>query len=87
MTHRPECTSETTALSHVIARLSNIALQDNPSIEKLGDLFANAKCAPRGPVVGQDRLKHCRSLRNEAEMRANRSPQAWFLALLTLLGA
>jgi len=81
MTHRPECTSETTALSHVIAR------QDNPSIEKLGDLFANAKCAPRGPVVGQDRLKHCRSLRNEAEMRANRSPQAWFLALLTLLGA
>jgi hypothetical protein len=29
--------------------------------QKVGDLFAGAKCVPCGPVVGHDRLKHCSS--------------------------
>jgi ribonucleoside-diphosphate reductase alpha chain len=31
-------------------------------LEKVGDLLADAKFEPCGPVSGHDRLKHCSSL-------------------------
>ena len=45
-----------------IARLMSIALQYGAPLEKVGDLLADAKFAPCGPVSGHDRLKHCSSL-------------------------
>jgi hypothetical protein len=33
-----------------------------PPLEKVGDLLADAKFAPCGPVAGHDRIKHCSSL-------------------------
>jgi len=48
-----------------IARLMSLALQHSaPPLEKVGDLLADAKFEPCGPVVGQDRLTHGSSLPN-----------------------
>ena len=58
----PDCSSELIGLYDVIARLMSLALQYGVRLEKVGDLFAGAKFAPCGPVVGHDRLKHCSSL-------------------------
>ena len=58
----PDCSSELIGLYDVIARLMSIALQYGAPLEKVGDLLADAKFAPCGPVFGHDRLKSCTSL-------------------------
>ncbi len=45
-----------------IARLMSLAFRYSAPLEKVGDLLADAKFAPCGPVSGHDRLKHCTSL-------------------------
>lgn len=57
-----DCSSELIGLYDVIARLMSVALQYGAPLEKVGDLLANAKFTPCGPVSGHDRLKHCSSL-------------------------
>ena len=39
----------------------SLALQYDAPLEKVGDLLADAKFAPCGPVVGHDRIKRCSS--------------------------
>jgi hypothetical protein len=58
----PDCSSELIGLYDVIARLMCLALQYGAPLENVGDLLADAKFAPCGPVVGHDRIKHCSSL-------------------------
>ena len=58
----PGCSSELIGLYDVIARLMSIALQYGTPLEKLGDLLANAKFAPCGPISGHNHLKQCSSL-------------------------
>src|SRR5262245_52904921 len=54
-----DCSSELLGLYEAIARLMSLALQHGaPPLEKVGDLLADAKFEPCGPVVGQDRIKH-----------------------------
>ena len=57
-----DCSSKLVGLYDVIARLMSLALQYGAPLEKVGDLPAEAKFAPCGPVSGHDRLKHCSSL-------------------------
>ena len=57
-----DCSSELIGLYDVIARLMSLALQYGAPLETLGELLAEAKFAPCGPVVGHARLKHCSSL-------------------------
>ena len=57
-----DCSSELIGLYDVIARLMSLALQYGAPLEKVGDLLADAKFAPCGPVSGHDRLKSCTSL-------------------------
>ena len=60
-----DCSSELLGLYEAIARLMSLALQHGaPPLEKVGDLLADAKFEPCGPVVGQDRLTHGSSLPN-----------------------
>jgi len=56
------CSSELIGLYDVIARLMSLALQYGAPLEKVGDLLADAKFAPCGPVSGHDHLKSCTSL-------------------------
>jgi len=56
------CSSELLGLYDIIARLMSLALQYGAPLEKVGDLLADAKFEPCGPVSGHDRLKHCSSL-------------------------
>lgn len=58
----PDCSSELIALYDVIARLMSIALQYGAPLEGLGNLLAQVKFAPYGPVSGHDRIKNCSSL-------------------------
>jgi hypothetical protein len=41
-----------------MARPISIALQHGAFLEKIGELLADAKFEPCGPVVGHDRTKH-----------------------------
>jgi len=54
--------SELIGLYDVIVRLMGLALQYGAPLEKVGDLLANAKFAPCGPVSEHDHLKQCSSL-------------------------
>jgi hypothetical protein len=57
-----DCSSELIGLYDVVARLMSLALQYGAPLEKLGDLLADAKFAPCGPVLGHDRIRYCTSL-------------------------
>ena len=58
----PDCSSELIGLYDVVPRLMSLALQYGAPLEKVGDLLADTKFAPCGPVSGHNRLKHCSSL-------------------------
>ncbi|HSL05955.1 MAG TPA: hypothetical protein VK901_20765 [Nitrospiraceae bacterium] len=58
----PDCSSELIGLYDVIARLMGLALQYDPPLEHVGDLFAGAKGEPCGPVFVRDGLKHFSSV-------------------------
>jgi ribonucleoside-diphosphate reductase alpha chain len=57
-----DCSSELIGLYDVVARRMSLALQYGAPLEKVGDLLAETKFAPCGPVSGHDRLKSCTSL-------------------------
>ena len=56
------CSTESIGLYDVIARLLSLSLQYGALTEKIGDLLAEAQCAPWGSVSGHARLKHYSSL-------------------------
>ena len=47
------CSAELIGLYDAIARLMSLSLQYGAPLEKVGDLFADAKFAPCGPVSGR----------------------------------
>lgn len=53
--------AEVVTLYDVIARLISLALQEGVSIETIGELLHESKCAPAGPVRGDERIKNCHS--------------------------
>ena len=57
----PTAPRDLIGLYDVVARLMSVALQYGAPLEKIGDLLAEAKFAPCGPMSGHDRIEYCSS--------------------------